>query len=226
MVDLNRKAFGGLFFLLFVMAALLFLPAWTLDYWQAWAFLAVFGASALAITLYLMKHDPKLLERRVYAGPTAEKESSQKIIQSITSLGFIAMLVLPALDHRFHWWPAVPFFAAVAGDVLVAVGFLIIFVVYKENTFTSATIEVYPEQKVVSSGLYALVRHPMYMGGLVMFVGMILSLGSWWGLVMFALMMPALIWRIFDEEKLLTKDLPGYAEYKNTVRYRLVPFIW
>jgi protein-S-isoprenylcysteine O-methyltransferase Ste14 len=101
------------------------------NYWQAWAFLAVFGASALAITLYLMKHDPKLLERRVYAGPTAEKESSQKIIQSITSLGFIAMLVLPALDHRFHWWPAVPFFAAVAGDVLVAIGFLIIFVVYK-----------------------------------------------------------------------------------------------
>jgi protein-S-isoprenylcysteine O-methyltransferase Ste14 len=226
MKNLNKKAFGGLFFLLCVMAALLFLSAWTLDYWQAWAFLAVFGASALAITLYLMKTDPKLLERRVYAGPTAEKESSQKIIQSITSLGFMAMLVLPALDHRFHWWPAVPFFAAVVGDVLVAIGFLIILFVYKENTFTSATIEVYPEQKVVSSGLYALVRHPMYMGGLVMFVGMILSLGSWWGLVMFALMMPALIWRIFDEEKLLTKDLPGYAEYKNTVRYRLVPFIW
>jgi protein-S-isoprenylcysteine O-methyltransferase Ste14 len=226
MKDLNKKAFGGLFFLLFVMAALLFVPAWTFNYWQAWAFVAVFGASALAITLYLMKHDPKLLERRVYAGPTAEKESSQKIIQSITALGFIAMLVFPALDHRFHWWLAVPFFAAVAGDVLVALGFLIIFLVYKENTFTSATIEVYPEQKVVSSGLYGLVRHPMYVGGLVMFVGMILSLGSWWGLVMFALMMPALIWRIFDEETLLTKDLPGYAEYKNAVKYRLVPFIW
>jgi protein-S-isoprenylcysteine O-methyltransferase Ste14 len=208
------------------MAALLFLPAWTLGYWQAWAFLTVFGVSALAITLYLMKNDPKLLERRVYAGPTAEKETSQKIIQTITALGFIAMLVLPALDYRWHWWPAVPFFATVAGDVLVAIGFLIIFFVYKENSFASATIELAPDQKVVSTGLYALVRHPMYMGGLVMFVGMILSLGSWWGLVMFALMMPALIWRVFDEEKLLTKDLPGYAEYKNTVRYRLVPFIW
>ncbi|MGA8313703.1 MAG: isoprenylcysteine carboxylmethyltransferase family protein [Terriglobales bacterium] len=226
MKDLNKKAFGGLFFLLLVMAALLFLPSWTLNYWQAWAFLAVFGASALAITLYLMKRDPKLLERRVYGGPTAEKETSQKIIQSITSLGFIAMLIVPALDHRFHWWPAVPFFAAVAGDVLVAIGFLIIFVVYKENTFTSATIEVYPEQKVVSSGLYALVRHPMYMGGLVMFVGMILSLGSWWGLLAFLLMMPAFIWRIFEEEGFLLKNLPGYAKYKNTVRYRLVPFIW
>jgi len=117
MANLNTKAFGGLFFLLLVMAALLFVPAWTLDYWQAWAFLAVFGVSALAITLYLMKKDPKLLERRVHAGPTAEKETSQKIIQSITALGLMATLVLPALDHRFHWWRAVPFFASVAGDV-------------------------------------------------------------------------------------------------------------
>ena len=224
--NLNTKAFGSLFFLLLAMGALLFLPAWTLDYWQACAFLAVFGVSALAITLYLMKKDPKLLERRVHAGPTAEKETSQKIIQSITGLGFMAMLVLPALDHRFHWWPPVPVFASIAGDVLVAIGFLIIFVVYKENTFAAATIEVYPDQKVVSSGLYALVRHPMYMGGVVFFVGTALSLRSWWGLFAFLLMMPAFIWRIFEEEKLLTKDLPGYTEYKNTVKYRLVPFIW
>ncbi len=118
MKDLNKKAFGGFLFLLLVMGALLFLPAWTLDYWQAWAFLAVFGASALAITLYLMKKDPKLLERRVHAGPTAEKETSQKIIQSITALGFMAMLVVPGLDHRFHRWPAVPFFASVAPTVV------------------------------------------------------------------------------------------------------------
>ena len=226
MVSLNKKAFGGLFFLLLVMGALLFVPAGTLNYWQAWAFLAVFGASALAITLYLIKKDPKLLERRVHAGPIAERETSQKIIQSITALGFMAMLVLPALDHRFHWWPAVPFFASVAGDVLVAIGFLIIFFVYKENTFASATIEVYSDQKVVSSGLYALVRHPMYMGGFVFFVGAALSLGSWWGLLAFLLMMPAFIWRIFEEEEFLLKNLPGYTEYKNKVRRRLVPFIW
>ena len=226
MVSLNKKAFGGLFFLLLVMGALLFVPAGTLNYWQAGAFLAVFGASALAITLYLMKKDPKLLERRVHAGPIAERETSQKIIQSITALGFMAMLVLPALDHRFHWWPAVPFFASVAGDVLVAIGFLIIFFVYKENTFASATIEVYSEQRVVSSGLYALVRHPMYMGGFVFFVGAALSLGSWWGLLAFLLMMPAFIWRIFEEEEFLLKNLPGYTEYKNKVRRRLVPFIW
>jgi len=208
------------------MAVLLFLPAWTLDYWQAWVFLAVFGVSALAITLYLMKKDPKLLERRMLAGPTAERETSERIIQSITALGFMAMLVFPALDHRFHRWPAVFFFASVAGDVLVALGFLIIFFVYKENTFASATIEVYPDQKVVSSGLYALVRHPMYMGGFVFFVGTALSPGSWWGLFAFLLMMPAFIWRIFEEEGFLLKNLPGYAEYKNNVRHRLVPFIW
>jgi protein-S-isoprenylcysteine O-methyltransferase Ste14 len=225
MKSLNIKAFGGLLFLLIVMAALLFLPAWTLDYWQAWAFLAVFGASALAITVYLMKKDPKLLERRLQAGPTAEKERSEKIIQTITAIMFIAMLVVPALDRRSHW-SAVPLYVAIAGDVLVALGFLIIFFVYKENTFASATIELAPEQKVISTGLYALVRHPMYMGALFLFVGIPLALGSWWGLLGFALMTPALIWRIFDEEKFLAKNLRGYVEYKNKVRYRLVPFVW
>jgi protein-S-isoprenylcysteine O-methyltransferase Ste14 len=207
------------------MAALLFLPAWTLDYWQAWVFLAVFGASALAITLYLMKKDPKLLERRVHAGPTAEKETAQKIIQFIASIGFAAMLVVSALDYRFAYSRVLPY-VSLAGDVFVALGFLIIFFVYKENTFASATIELAPEQRVISTGLYALVRHPMYFGGFFLFVGMPLSLGSWWGLLVFLLIMPALIWRIFDEEKFLAKNLPGYTEYQNKVRYRLVPFVW
>jgi protein-S-isoprenylcysteine O-methyltransferase Ste14 len=225
MNKLNTKAIGGLLFLLLAMAALLFLPAGTLDYWQAWAFLTVFGVSALAITLYLMNKDPKLLERRVQAGPTAEKERSQKIIQSITTLMFIAMLVVPALDHRFAWSP-VPGSVSVVGDALVALGFLVIFFVYKENTFASATVKIYPGQKVISTGLYALVRHPMYMGALFLLVGMPLSLGSWRGIFVFLLFMPALLWRIIDEEKLLTRDLPGYAEYKDKVRYRLIPFVW
>jgi protein-S-isoprenylcysteine O-methyltransferase Ste14 len=98
--------------------------------------------------------------------------------------------------------------------------------VYKENSFASATIEVYPEQRVITTGLYAVVRHPMYVGGLFLFVGIPLSLGSWWGLLVIALMMPALIWRLLDEEKFLTKNLPGYAEYRKKVRYRLIPFVW
>jgi protein-S-isoprenylcysteine O-methyltransferase Ste14 len=223
--DLGKKAFGGLLFLLLVMAALIFLPVWTLSYWQAWIFLAVFGASAVAITVYLTKKDPKLLERRVQAGPTAEKETSQKIIQTITSLGFAGLLVVSALDHRFAWTP-LPSSVSFAGDALVAFGFLIVFLVYKENTYASATIEVAPEQKVISTGLYKLVRHPMYMGAFFLLVGMPLSLGSLWGLLAIALMMPALIWRLLSEEKFLVKNLPGYAEYQNTVRHRLVPFIW
>jgi protein-S-isoprenylcysteine O-methyltransferase Ste14 len=219
------KACGGLLFLLLVMGALLFLPALTLDYWQAWAFLGVFGISAVAITLYLMKKDPMLLERRTRGGPTAEKERSQKIIQTITAMMFIAVLVVPALDHRLHW-STVSLSMTIAGDVLVGLGFLIIFFVYKENTFASATIELAPEQKVVTTGLYALVRHPMYMGALFLFVGMPLALGSWWGLFVYILFMPALLWRIFEEEKFLTKNLPGYSEYLNKVPYRLVPYLW
>jgi protein-S-isoprenylcysteine O-methyltransferase Ste14 len=222
---LGKKAFGGLLFMLLVMAALLFLPAWTLRYWQAWTFLAVFGASAVAITVYLLKRDPKLLERRVHAGPTAEKETSQKIIQTIASIGFAGLLVVSALDHRFAWTPLPPQISF-AGDALVAFGFLIVFLVYKENTFASATIELAPEQKVISTGLYKLVRHPMYMGAFFLLAGMPLSLGSLWGLFPIALMMPALIWRLLSEEKFLVKNLPGYSEYQNTVRHRLVPFIW
>ncbi len=223
--DLNRRASGGLLFSLLVMAALLFLPAWTLGYWQAWAFLTVFGVSAVAITVYLAKNDPKLLERRVHAGPTAEKETSQKIIQTITSISFAAILVVSALDHRFAWTPLPPY-VALAGDALVAFGFLIVFLVYKENTFASATIELAPEQKVISTGPYKLVRHPMYMGAFFLLVGIPLSLGSLCGLFAIAVMMPALIWRLLNEERFLVKNLPGYAEYQDKVRHRLVPFIW
>jgi protein-S-isoprenylcysteine O-methyltransferase Ste14 len=222
---MNIKAFGGLVFLLLVMAALLFLSAWTLAYWQAWSFLALFGAAALVITLYLIKKDPKLLERRVSAGPTAEKETSQKIIQTIASMGFVAILVVSALDHRFAW-SRPPIYASLAGNALIVLGFLIIFLVYKENTFASATIEVAQGQKVIATGPYKLVRHPMYSGVIFLLAGMPLSLGSLLGLFVTALMMPALIWRLLDEEKYLAKNLAGYKEYQNVVSYRLVPFIW
>jgi len=225
MKTLNKKAFVGLLVLFIAMAALLFIPAGTLHYSEAWAFLCVFFVPALAITFYLMRRDPQLLERRLHAGPTAEKRKSQKIIQSITAKGFIAMLVVPALDHRFGW-SMVPVWVSIAGDVLVALGFLVIFFVYKENPFASATIEVSPDQRVISTGLYALVRHPMYMGGLLLFVGMSLALGSWWGLLAFLLMIPALIWRLLDEEEFLAKNLRGYSDYRNRVKHRLIPFIW
>jgi protein-S-isoprenylcysteine O-methyltransferase Ste14 len=222
---LTKKAFAGLLFLLLVMAALLFIPAGTLDYWQAWTFLAVYFVSSLAITLYLIKKDPKLLARRMRGGPAAEKEPTQKIIMSLASLGFVGLIVVPALDHRFAW-SHMPPYMALAGDVLVLLGWLVIFFVFKENTFTSATVELAPDQKVVSTGPYTLVRHPMYAGGLVMFLGIPIALGSWWGLLVIVAMTPALIWRLLDEEKFLARNLPGYAEYQKRVRDRLIPLVW
>jgi protein-S-isoprenylcysteine O-methyltransferase Ste14 len=133
--------------------------------------------------------------------------------------------MVPALDFRFGW-SAVPLAVVAAGDFLVAAGYVIIFLVYKENTFTSATIEVAENQKVISTGPYALVRHPMYAGGLFYLLGTPLALGSWWGLVPFAAILPFLIWRLFDEEAFLMTNLPGYAEYLKKVRFRLAPGVW
>jgi protein-S-isoprenylcysteine O-methyltransferase Ste14 len=225
MNDLNKRAFQGLLSLLITLAVLLFIPAWTLDYWQAWVFLSVFSVSVLAITLYLMKNDPKLLERRVNAGPTAEKDKTQKTIQLLASIAFITVIVLPAVDHRFAW-SRVSSYVNVTGDALVALGLFTVFLVFKENTYTSATIEVDTEQKVISTGPYAVVRHPMYSGALVMLLGMPLALGSWWGLLTIIPFTAILIWRLLDEERFLTKNLPGYSEYCNQVKYHLLPFIW
>jgi protein-S-isoprenylcysteine O-methyltransferase Ste14 len=225
MSTLTIRAFRALLFLVVVMAALLFGLAGTLDYWQAWTFLAVYVALSVAITLYLAKQDPGLLERRMSGGPLAEKRTSQKIIMSVTSLGFIGLLVVPALDRRFAW-SHMPPSVAVAGDVLMALGWLVIFFVFKENTFTSATIELAPGQRVISTGPYALVRHPMYAGALIMLLGIPIALGSWWGALVIVAMMPALIWRLIDEERFLARNLPGYAEYQEKVRYRLIPRVW
>ena len=225
MTILDIRALRGLLLTLIVMGAMLFLAAGTLRYWQAWVFLALFGALALAMTLYLIKYDPELLARRLRGGPTAEKESSQKIIMWLVSIGFGAILVVSGLDHRFGW-SAAPASVAIAGNAIVALGWAIIFFVFRENSFSSATIEIAPDQKVISSGPYALVRHPMYAGGLLYFLGMPAALGSWWGLLAALLTTPPLIWRIFEEEKFLGEKLPGYPDYRDKVKYRLAPFIW
>jgi protein-S-isoprenylcysteine O-methyltransferase Ste14 len=225
MKDLNRKALGGLLRLVASLAGALFLPAWTLDYWQAWIFLAVFSVSVLAITIYLMARDPKLLERRINAGPGAEKEKKQKTIQILASIAFLAVIIVPAIDHRLGL-STVPPRIVVAGDVLVALGLLLIFLVFKENTFTSGTIEVGPEQHVISTGPYALVRHPMYIGALLMLLGVPLALGSWWGLFTIIPISLVIVWRLLEEEQFLARKLPGYSDYRNKVRYRLVPFLW
>jgi protein-S-isoprenylcysteine O-methyltransferase Ste14 len=225
MDKLNKRAWLGLICLAVIMGLLLFLAAGTVRYWQAWVYLGVFIGVSVLITLYLMKKDPALLKRRLSGGPTAEKERTQMIIMSFASAGFIGLLVVPALDHRFHW-SSVPAYIVIAGDLLTALGFYLIFLVYKENKFTSATIEVASDQKVISTGPYAVVRHPMYAGGLLYLPGMPLALGSYWGFLVFLAVLPVLIWRLLDEERFLAKNLPGYVEYCAKVRWRLVPKVF
>ena len=209
----------------FALGIVLFLPAWTLAYWQAWVFIVVFMTSVNAIGIYLTLKDPVLLERRKKIGPAAEQSTAQKIIISLAIVGNLALLVFCALDHRFGWSP-VPPSVSVAGDVLVALGLLINLLVFRENSYGGSTIEVVEGQQVISSGLYARVRHPMYVGVLVMISGVPLALDSWWGLAILALVTPVLIWRILDEEKFLKHNLPGYSAYTQKVRYRLVPYLW
>src|SRR5215813_8257545 len=221
MNDVTRRALRSSLFGIVALAALLFIPAGTLAYWQAWLFMAVFVCTSGAITVYLAIHDPKLLERRMNVGPRAEKEPAQKIIMRLAMLGFIAMLVFPVLDHRFGWSSV-----SVLGDALIALAFLFIFFVFKENSYGASTIQIAEGQTVVSTGPYALVRHPMYAGALVMLIGTPLALGSWWGLFAVLLILPVLIWRLLDEERFLRQNLAGYAKYQTRVKYRLLPFIW
>jgi protein-S-isoprenylcysteine O-methyltransferase Ste14 len=225
MKNLNLKAFAGLFALFAVVSTALFVSAWTLDYWQAWLFLGVFFGSSFAITVYLMKKDPKLLERRVTAGPTHEKETSQKIIQFIAQFAFLLVIVFPVLDHRFRW-STMPPYVNIAGDVLIALGFYIVFLVFKENTFTSALVEVVADQEVISTGPYARVRHPMYIGALILLLGVPLALGSLLGIFTIIPITLVIIWRLLDEERFLAKSLQGYVDYEDKVKYRLVPHIW
>lgn len=225
MTSLDARALAALAALAGAMALLLFVPAGTIRYWQAWLYLAVFGGASLLVTLDLMRRDPELLRRRLRGGPTAESRPAQKIIMLGASIGFIALLVVPGLDRRFGW-SSVPVAAALIGDLLVAIGFHLIFLVYRENSFTSATVEIAAGQKVIATGPYAIVRHPMYAGGLLYLLGTPLALGSYWGFVPFAAMIPFLLWRLVDEERFLERNLPGYAQYRQSVRHRLVPFLW
>ena len=208
-----------------VMAALLFVPPWTFDWWQAWLFLVVYFGGSLALMLDLAKRDPALLERRMKGGPWAEERLEQKVIMTFASLGFFALLLIPAFDRRFGW-SHLPVAAVLAGNVVMLLGGWGVWRVFCENSFTSARIELASDQRVISTGPYALVRHPMYTTALVMMLGIPIALGSLWGLLAFAAMMPVLIWRIFDEEKFLAAELPGYSAYEERVRYRLIPGIW
>lgn len=203
----------------------LFLPAWTFDYWQAWVLLVVFVLSARLPGIYLLRTNPAALQRRMHGGPTAETRMVQKVVMGGVWLSLAAMFVVSSLDHRFGW-SRVPTAICLVGDVLVVVGLGVVVLVVIQNSYAAATVRVESDQKLVSTGLYGLVRHPMYSGNLIAMVGIPLALGSYWGLTIVALGLIVLALRIRDEERLLQEELDGYREYTQTVRYRLVPHMW
>ncbi|MFN8443492.1 MAG: isoprenylcysteine carboxylmethyltransferase family protein [Caldilineaceae bacterium] len=204
---------------------LLFLPAWTLNYWQGWLFIVVFLVAVNGIGVYLSLYDPELLERRKKFGPASEESPAQKIIMTLAIVVIPALFIFCALDHRFGWSP-VPTPIVLLGDLMVALGLYVNLLVFRANSYGGSTIETVENQKVITTGPYALVRHPMYVGVLIMVAGVPLALGSWWGLLIVALEVPVLAWRILDEERILRQDLPGYTEYTQKVHYRLVPNLW
>ena len=204
---------------------MLFLPAGTFHYWQAWVFLAVFAFYTWIPSVYLVRKNPAALERRMHAGPLAETRTLQQIVSTVVFICFPAMLVVSALDHRFGWSP-VPTTVTVVGDILVAVGLGVAMLVVAQNGYAAANITVESGQTLVSTGLYGLVRHPMYSGSVIMMVGVPLALDSYWGLVFVVPALVALALRIRDEEEFLQQQLSGYSDYEQQVRYRLVPYVW
>jgi protein-S-isoprenylcysteine O-methyltransferase Ste14 len=205
--------------------ALLFWPAGTFHYWQGWAFLAVFALSTWIPTVYLMRTNPAALERRMQAGPKAETRHLQRILIIVIFIAFPATFVLCALDWRFGW-SMVPASVSVVGDVLVAVGLGLAMLVIIQNSYAAANVRVEEGQTLASTGLYGLVRHPMYTGNVLLMIGIPLALGSYWGLFLLIPGMVVLVLRILDEEDLLTHELSGYRDYSQKVRYRLLPYVW
>jgi protein-S-isoprenylcysteine O-methyltransferase Ste14 len=205
--------------------ALIFIPARTFRYWQGWAYVALFIICSGAYTVYLAKHDPALLKRRTEAGISHEKEFTQKIVMALLFAVCIILVVLPPLDVRFGW-SLMPWQVSIIGDALVALSFYIFYVVSKVNTYAAANVRVEEGQKVISTGIYGVVRHPMYFAALFLFIGTPLALGSWCTLFLVPALIPILVARILNEEKVLVRELRGYVEYTQNVRYRLIPSVW
>lgn len=205
-----------------LLVAILFLPAGTFAYWHAWLYLGILFVPMMFVIAYLLKKDPELLERRMR---TKEKQVAQKRIVILTSLYLLIVFLLPGLDYRFGW-SEVPVTTVVVADVIVVLGYGLVFLVFKENRYASRIIETEQEQTVITTGVYAIVRHPMYLGICLMYIFSPLALGSYWGMLLALLIIPILVARIRNEESVLAKELKGYPEYMKHTKYHLIPGIW
>ncbi len=223
--SLSRRAFAATAKFLVVLALMIFLPAGSIRYWQGWLFWINFAVCCVVFNLYFLRYDPALVERRLRAGPAAEREPMQKRIQAFASIFVSAIFIVSAIDYRMGW-SNVPTGVVVLGNVLVAFGFWLIFWVFRANSFASSTIELAAGQRVIDTGPYALVRHPMYAAALLLLFGVPPALGSWWGLLTLLPLTAVLVVRLLDEEVFLARNLPGYTEYCGKVPYRLLPGVW
>lgn len=210
---------------LVVFVALLFWPAGTVHYWQGWTFLGVFAVASLVPILFLNRIDPAVVERRMHGGPTAEPRLIQKLVVAGIIGCFGGMLVVSGFDRRFGW-SQMPSWLSVLGNLMVAVGLGMAMLVVYQNRFAAANIVVEDEQQLVTTGLYGIVRHPMYSGSVIMLIGIPLALGSYWALILAVVSLVLLVIRILDEETMLRQELPGYRDYMAGVRYRLIPLAW
>lgn len=199
-----------------------FAPAGRWDYWQAWVYIALLVIPMLFAMVYLLKNDPGLLERRMRL---REERAEQRQIIGASYIFFLLAFVLPGFDIRFGW-SNMPTVVVIAADAAVLIGYLIVFRVMQVNSFASRVIEIASDQKVIDTDVYAVVRHPMYVGAILLYLASPLALGSYWAVIPALGIVPILVARIKDEETALEKDLPGYFEYKQKTKYRLIPFVW
>jgi protein-S-isoprenylcysteine O-methyltransferase Ste14 len=205
-----------------MLGAMLFLPAGTFHYWQAWVYLAILTIPMVLVMTYLIRKDPELLERRMRM---REKEAKQRTIIKLSYLFFLVAFLIPGFDKRFGWSSA-PLELVIIADAMVLTGYMVFVLVLRENRYASRIIEVEQKQKVITTGPYAVVRHPMYSGALLMYGFSPLALGSYWGMIPNALLILLIVARMRNEENVLKQELEGYVEYTQKVKYRLVPGIW
>lgn len=220
--QLLKVVAGRIIMIIPMLMLFFFLPAGTWNYWQAWVYMGVLITPMFFAMIYLIKNNPELLERRMRL---KEKRSEQRLIVKVSLVFFLLAFILPGFDRRFGW-SDVPMGLVIASDLCILIGYLIIFRVMQINTFASRVIEVVSEQKVIDTDLYSIVRHPMYVGAILLYVASPLALGSYWAVLPAIVIIPIIVARIKDEEAALDKDLAGYLEYKQRTKYRLIPFIW
>ena len=207
-----------------VIGVLLCLIAGTFAYWNAWVFAILFNFGTASQGVYLFIKDPALLERRTQVAP-ADESILERIFIIFALSCIFGVIVFSAIDRRFGS-SHMPLLVILVGDLLIILSFIIYYYVFMENSFAASSVRTFEEQRVIQTGPYAIVRHPKYVGDFLLIAGIPLALGSWWGLIIIGLTIPGMVWRILDEEKLLKQDLPGYVEYMEKVRYRLIPHIW